>query len=148
MRVTIVGRERVRLPETLAECESFPIERCEVPLQCHTGRDLGESWRGIPVGDLIAAAAMPDETTHLLVKGDGDYRTCLEIGDAFESILAYECNGNSLGDEPGTTRLIGPSIDSTHSVKAVRRIEAVHLDPDEDPTELETQDRTNHGDSS
>ena len=142
MSVTIAGSEHITLPETLGQCESFPIEHREVPLQCHTGRDLGETWRGIPVADLITAASMPEDTTHLLVTGDGDYRMCVELRDAFECLLAYECDGDPVGEERGTTRLIGPGIDSTHSVKAVRRIEGIHLEPTDDPTDLETDDLT------
>lgn len=138
MGITVVGREQISLPETLGACESFPIEHREIPIQCHTGRDLGEIWRGIPVADLITAASMPEDTTHLLVTGDGDYRMCVELWAAFESLLAYEQDGESLGNEQGTTRLVGPGIDSTHSVKAVRRIEGIHLESGEDPTDLET----------
>ncbi|MFB6183256.1 MAG: molybdopterin-dependent oxidoreductase [Haloarculaceae archaeon] len=142
MNVTVVGDRRVTLPRTLADCERFSVERRASPLRCHTGRDLGETWRGLPVAELLAAASMPADTTHLLVTGDGDYRMCVDLSDAFEALLAYECDGHPLGEEPGTTRLIGPGIDSTHSVKAVRHIEGIHLDAADDPTDLETYEQT------
>jgi DMSO/TMAO reductase YedYZ molybdopterin-dependent catalytic subunit len=136
MSVTVRGRERVWVPTRLSDCERFEIEQRESPLYCHTGRELGQTWRGIPVAELLAAARMPPETTHLLVVGDGDYRMCIDVRDAVEALLAYECDGDTISD--GETRLVGPGIDSTHSVKAVRRIEGVELSADEDPRELET----------
>ncbi|WP_336328081.1 molybdopterin-dependent oxidoreductase [Halovenus sp. HT40] len=135
---TVIGNERISLPQTLDGCERFPVEQRRIPLQCHSGRAIGEQWRGIPVDELVVAAEMPDATTHLLVHGTGEYRMCIEIRDAFDCLLAYECNGEAVGSERGTTRLVGPGIDSTHSVKGVQRIEGIHLDSDDDPTELET----------
>jgi DMSO/TMAO reductase YedYZ molybdopterin-dependent catalytic subunit len=135
MSPTVVGSERVTLPETLPDCDQFAVEQRQIPLQCHSGRDIGEQWRGIPVADLIDAGKMPAETTHLLIHGAGEYRMCVEIRDAFDCLLAYECNGESID---AGTRVVGPAIDSTHSVKGVRHIEGVHLDSDDDPSELET----------
>lgn len=140
MSLTVVGRERVTIPDRLADCERFEVERRDAPLYCHTGRELGQTWRGIAVADLLDAARMPPKTTHLLVIGDGDYRMCIDIHDAIEALLAYECDGDRIGE--GETRLVGPGIDSTHSVKAVRRIEGRELAPEADPRELETHPET------
>lgn len=138
MAPTVIGSEEITLPESLDDCERFPVERRQIPLQCHSGREIGEQWRGIPVDELVFAAEMAEETTHLLVHGAGEYRICVELRDAFDCLLAYECNGRPVAGERGTTRLVGPAIDSTHSVKGVQRIEGIHLDSDDDPTELET----------
>ncbi|MXR52012.1 molybdopterin-dependent oxidoreductase [Halovenus sp. WSH3] len=137
MAPTIIGTEELTLPATLDECEEFPVEQRRIPLQCHSGRTIGEQWRGVPVDELVFAAEMPEETTHLLVHGAGGYRMCVEIRDAFDCLLAYECNGEPVGGDVAT-RLVGPAIDSTHSVKGVQRIEGIHLDSDEHPSELET----------
>lgn len=138
MAPTVIGSERITLPATLNDCEQFPVEQRQIPLQCHSGRAIGEQWRGIPVDELIVAAEMPEETTHLLAHGTGEYRMCVEIRDAVDCLLAYECNGKPVEGERGMTRLVGPGIDSTHSVKGVKRIDGIHLDSDDDPTELET----------
>jgi DMSO/TMAO reductase YedYZ molybdopterin-dependent catalytic subunit len=78
------------------------------------------------VAELVDAADPPPETTHLLVHGTDDYRACVAIRDAMDALLAYECDGDPIGD--GQTRLVGPNIDSARSVRGVRRLECVSLD--------------------
>lgn len=135
--ITVAGESPLALPARPDPDRDLPSESMACPVVCHSGRTIGREWTGVPLRAVVEAAAMPPETTHLLVSAADDYRVCIDVETALSGVLAYEQSGDPIEHDIGTTRLVAPGLGSTRSVVGVERIEPVTLDAEEDPGELE-----------
>ena len=134
--ITVQGDERVSLsPEALA---SLPTEERTVTVACASGIRHTATWRGVPVIELLSAADVPDETTHVLVESEDGYRICVDIYAALDGMVAFFRDGTPIAaHEPYEARFIAPDIEGARTAKAVAVLEARHLDAGTDPETLE-----------
>lgn len=128
MPLTIVG-DRPKQFSCSALRKQYSTEERTITIACSSsGRSTG-TWQGIGVKDLVTAATIPPETTHLLVEARDGYRAPVPIRDALRSFL-----GLSRIDGPDDTpRLLGERLSSEYAVQNVTRINSLSLTPDEDP---------------
>lgn len=133
-RVVVLGRNRLELPTDPGAIEEFPVTLRTFEYTCHTGRPIGGRWLCVDLGDVLEAADLPPSTTHVLVEGADEYRSCLEILTALEASLGLR----RIGGADDTPRLHAPSIPSDRTVRAVERIEPIALEAGTDPEEFET----------
>ena len=121
-----IGAERIVLPGPSDTGGDFEIVERTVTFECLSRGLITGIWRGIVVGELLESAAVPGETTHLVVTADDGHSVRLPIPDAIDALLAL-----SRVDEAGTThtagmpRFVGPSLDGPRTIKNVARIEPV-----------------------
>ena len=121
---------------------AFPIETQTITVECASGTRHTATWAGIPVFELLSAADVPGETTHVVVESDDGYRMCVDIYAALDGVLALFRDGTPISEEhPYETRFIAPDIDGARTVKAVTRLEARHLSPGTDPESVEQLSR-------
>lgn len=133
--IEIIGTRETAVPTDLSACRDFDPVHLTAAVTCETQGTIGTEWTGLRVRDLLDAAAVPNDTTHLVVECQDGYRVCLDVVDTLDAILAYRRDGDSL--DPDAIRLVGPDIGSTRSARGVTRIEPVSLDPADDPSERE-----------
>jgi DMSO/TMAO reductase YedYZ molybdopterin-dependent catalytic subunit len=134
--VEIEGDRQLLLPTALDACDGFEPVEITTDMACDDSGPIDGPWTGLELGDLLAAAESPPEATHVLVACRDGYRVCLDVTDALSAVLAYRRDGEAL--DPGEIRVVGPDVGSGRSAKGVVRVEAVTLDADEDPTDLES----------
>ncbi|MFQ3293642.1 MAG: DMSO/TMAO reductase YedYZ molybdopterin-dependent catalytic subunit [Halobacteriales archaeon] len=141
--VTVVGEESVSIPVPEWDEAGFEVEERRSVIKCASGDVTRGVWAGIPVLELIDAAAMPDETTHLQVAGTDGFCACVEVVDVLDGLVAFERT-----DVPSKAmpRLIGERIDGTRTVQEVRNIVALWLDPAHDREEWETMPKKSSSD--
>lgn len=120
--------------------ERYGTKTRDVTFECSSGELLSGRWRGIDLGGVLESLPLPDETTHLLVEARDGHRTCLQIGDAFDGLLAFD----RLDDRPDgkapegeLPRLLLPGLEGPRTLKWVATMEPIHLEPDEDPADFE-----------
>lgn len=155
--VTVAGDREVTVTDAPPARDQFGWTSREFAIHCHTGRVIEGRWTGFPVAELTEAADPAPETTHLLVTGRDGHRACVPVsvvpggllGFVREEIdVTYPDDGEGSGDwqdrEPprddrddsrgdGTPRFLAEGVDSSHTVRNVATVEALSLDPDEDP---------------
>lgn len=143
LTVTVVGEESVSIPVPEWDEAGFEVEVRRSVIKCASGDVTRGVWAGIPVLELIDAAAMPDETTHLQVAGTDGFCACVEVVDVLDGLVAFERT-----DVPSKAmpRLIGERIDGTRTVQEVRNIVALWLDPAHDREEWETMPKKSSSD--
>ncbi|WP_321167886.1 molybdopterin-dependent oxidoreductase [Halobaculum saliterrae] len=126
-RATVEGR---RLRE-------MDRERIEREYLCASGERWGGVWRGVPVAAVLEEVAIGEDggATHLRVAAAGDYAVCVPVATAMEAHLAVERDGDVLPSERGPRFLA--RVDAGKTVKAVRELELLRLDPSEDPQDYE-----------
>jgi len=132
--VTVAGESPVRIPVPLPDDHGYETATVEESFRCSTGDVIAEGWTGLAVDELLLAADTPDNTTHVQVEGTDGFTVCVSVGAALGGVLSFEGSG---GDVESTPRFAGPGISGTHTVKGVRRIRPVTLDPGEHPEEWE-----------
>ncbi|PHQ47007.1 hypothetical protein DJ68_04195 [Halorubrum sp. C3] len=134
--ITVSGNRSLSLSgEALS---MLPIETKTVTIKCASGTRNTATWAGIPVLELLSAADVSDETTHLVVESDGGYRMCVDIRAALDGLVAFFRDGTPILEcEPYETRFITPGVDGARTVKAVALLEARHLSPSADPESVE-----------
>ncbi|NHN49168.1 molybdopterin-dependent oxidoreductase [Halostella sp. JP-L12] len=130
--VEVVGEKRLALTRT--DLDARPTVERECTVVCATGDRTAASWTGVPVPDLLVSAGAPPVTTHLRLTSDSGYRVHVEIATALDALVALARDGEDLVDAGPGTRFVGPGVDGEQSVKELARIEAVSLDPGEDPS--------------
>lgn len=165
--VTVEGERTVTVTDAPSARDRFGWSSREFAIHCHTGRVIEGRWTGFPVGALTEAARPPAETTHLLVTGRDGHTACVPasvvpgalLGFVRETVaVAYPDEGESYGGPgaagdgsgeggrdddtrrptEGTPRFLAEGVNSSHTVRDVAAIEAVTLDPAEDPRSYET----------
>ncbi|MFP4530122.1 MAG: molybdopterin-dependent oxidoreductase [Halodesulfurarchaeum sp.] len=135
-QVTVVGEETFRVtPETLSSLE---IETKAVEIVCATGSSYTADWLGPTAASLFEAASVPPGTTHLVVESADEYRVVVAVPEAIGGVLAYLKDGVPIGERQAyVNRFVAPGTEGARDIKGVARIEAVELEPDEDPESLE-----------
>lgn len=135
-QVTVVGESEFRVtPETLPALE---IETKPVEIVCATGSSYTADWRGPTAASLFEAASVSPETTHLVVESADEYRVVVSVPEAIGGVLAYLKDGVPIGERQAyVNRFVAPGTEGARDIKGVARIEAVELEPDEDPESLE-----------
>ncbi|SEP05633.1 Oxidoreductase molybdopterin binding domain-containing protein [Halogranum amylolyticum] len=129
--VLVQGDESVHIGHP--ELQALPRETKEIVVSCASGLRHESAWTGVRVGELLAVADAPPETTHIAVTGADGCHVYVELADALSGLVATERDGETL-DSP---RLVVPGIDGMRTVKDVVQLEAVALAPDEDPRTYE-----------
>jgi len=118
--------------ETAAEVRvpgEFPVVERRVGFECSSGEWIEREYRGVELEPVLERVSLPDETTHLRVTAGDGHVACPAVGDALAGILATE--------RDGSPRFVAPGIAGPRATKGVQQVEAVALDPDDDPTEFE-----------
>ncbi|WEL27694.1 molybdopterin-dependent oxidoreductase [Haloferax volcanii] len=134
--ILVCGDSRVSL--TGPELRGLASEDRTVTVACASGTRHTATWTGVPVLDLFADAGLDDETTHLLVESADGYRVCIDVYAALDAVVAYARDGTPIDEEHDyETRFIAPDVDGSRTVKGVRAVEALALDPATDPESLE-----------
>jgi hypothetical protein len=144
LEVTVIGDETVSIPVADWADAGFEVEERRSVIKCASGNVTRGVWTGIPVIDLIDAAAMPDDTTHLQIAGTDGFCACVEVVDVLDGLLAFERTDEHSKAMP---RLIGERIDGTRTVQEVRNVVALHLEPGQDREEWETMPKKSSSDA-
>lgn len=135
-RITVLGDERLSLSRKALV--AFPTEERTVTIVCSSGARHTATWTGIPVIEILSAAEVPDETTHLVVESVDGYRICVDVFTALDGLLALFRDERPIAEQkPYETRFIAPDIDGARTVKAVAVLEARQLSAGTDPETLE-----------
>lgn len=132
--VTVAGDRHLRIPVPLPADHGYETATVEEAFRCSTGDLIAEGWTGLAVGPLLFDADAPDETTHVQVEGADGFTVCVPIGSALDGVLAFGGSDRSVESEP---RFAAPDISGTRTVKGVRRIEPIALDPGDHPEQWE-----------
>lgn len=120
------GSERVVLPgEGPRESGAWTIVRDSIGFECASGDWIEREWVGVPVLELLDAADIPGETTHVLFESDSGERACVPLTDLDGAIVA-------VGDGDGLPRFVSPHVIGPRTVKRLERIRPVSLAPEED----------------
>jgi len=131
--VTVEGDDAVRVPVPLPEDHGYETVAVEETFRCSTGTPISEGWTGLSVGALLFAADVPGETTHVQVEGADGFTVCVPVGAALDGVLAFD-DREVIESDP---RFAAPGISGTRTVKGVRRLNPVVLDPDDHPERWE-----------
>lgn len=118
--------------ETAAEVRvpgGFPVVERRVGFECSSGEWIEREYRGVELERVLAAVSLPDETTHFRVTAGDGHVACPAVTDALAGILAT--------GRDGAPRFVAPGIAGPRAIKRVQRVEALALDPGEDPDEFE-----------
>lgn len=134
--VSITGANPVELtPETI---EDFEVVTESVTVVCASGARHTADWTGVRAIDLLEAAEVPLDSTHVIVESTDEYTVAIPIGDALEGILAFLKDGVPIGaDHPYANRFVCPTTEGARDIKGVSRMEHSALDPQDDPEALE-----------
>jgi DMSO/TMAO reductase YedYZ molybdopterin-dependent catalytic subunit len=134
--VTVLGTTGERWHVTALR--TLPVVERSCTVTCASGERTTGRWTGVPVAELVLRVAAPDRTTHLRIGGGDGYRACVPVAAALDGLVAYARDDTPLArTEPYAMRFVAPGVDGARLVKAPRRVEALALDPDEDPERLE-----------
>lgn len=93
--------------------------------ECASGDWIEREWTGVPVLDLLEAAAVPGDTTHIQVEGANDERACIPLADLTDAIIAVD-------EGDGFPRFVSPHVLGPRTIKSVTRVRPLVLDPGED----------------
>ena len=134
--ITIVGEEAVTA--TADDFASLPSAERDVRIDCNSGDHYTATWRGVSLADTLELAAIPGETTHVVVASSDGYRVCIDVETAADALLAFFQDGRPLAAaEAYESRFVSDGVDGPRTAKDVERIEAVTLEPGEDPEAYE-----------
>jgi DMSO/TMAO reductase YedYZ molybdopterin-dependent catalytic subunit len=135
-RVTVVGETSFTV--TADSVSALEMATKSVEIVCATGSSYTAEWTGPTAGSLLEAASVSPETTHLVVESADDYRVTIPVPEALGGVLSYLKDGVPIGAEQDyVNRFVAPGTEGARDIKGVSRIEAVELDPGEDPESLE-----------
>ncbi|QCC46463.1 molybdopterin-dependent oxidoreductase [Halobellus limi] len=132
--VTVDGESSVRIPVPLPADHGHETATVEGAFRCSTGDLIAEEWTGLAVDALLLDADAPDETTHVQVAGEDGFTVCVPVGAALDGVLSFAESGESVESDP---RFAAPGVSGTRTVKGVRRVRPITLDPSEHPEERE-----------
>jgi len=118
--VRIDGAEPLLLPwDADPAALPFDIVRGPVAFECASGDRIEREYTGIAVFDLLEAASMPGDTTHIQFESANGDLACIPLADLNGAVLA-------LGDGPGTAperpRFVSPHVFGPRTVKNVCRL--------------------------
>jgi len=133
--VVVEGETPLRLPRTPeAADESYEVQTETTRFQCSSGDWLVDDWTGVPLQQLLSAATVPPETTHIIAEAADGYRSCLDVVAVGDAMVALDATDRPPTDFP---RLVSASVGGPRAVKNLARIRPVTLDADEDPEDYE-----------
>lgn len=127
----IEGTEPLTLPrDEVPDGSEWTLVRDTIGFECSSGEWLEGEWTGVPVFELLEAARVPAETTHVQFESaDGD-AACVPLADLDGAIVA-------VGAESTLPRFVSPHVVGPRTVKALSRVRPLALAPEEDRTEYE-----------
>lgn len=129
--LTVEGNESLTLsledpPEWLARRTSSRTAGFE----CASGDWIEREYVAFPVPALFEAAALPADTTHILLESAGGYRACVPITATADAVIA-------VGDGPGKPRFVSPDVVGPRAMKRLETISPCSLGSHEDPERYE-----------
>jgi len=134
--IAVVGGERAVVPVPDPGADDRSLSAVTMGFSCDTGTSASGTWRGLSVADLLDRAAVPEETTHVVLEADDGFRVCVPIRTAMSGVVSVTLDGERIDD--ARTRFVAPGLDSSRCLRDVSAIEGVSLDPGEDRTEYES----------
>ncbi|MDZ7732149.1 MAG: DUF2064 domain-containing protein [Acidimicrobiia bacterium] len=114
---------------TYDELRAMPQREAALPIACVEGWSASQTWRGVPVRDLLERAGAPDDAEVTVVSIQESTRletSDLEVGQVrdADTLLALEVGGETLVADHGfPARLIGPNRPGVQQTKWVGRLE-------------------------
>jgi hypothetical protein len=144
LTVVVVGDEMVSIPVDGWKDAGFDIVERRTAIECASGDVTRGTWAGVSVLDLVGAAAMPVDTTHLQVAGTDGFCACVPVSDLLDGMLAFE---RVDGPSEATPRLLSDNIEGTRTVQEVRNVVGITLDPGHDRKRWETMPKKSSSDA-
>lgn len=156
--IQIEGREPVVLSRDTVEGPEWILVQKTMGYECASGDWIEGEWTGVPVLELLEAADVPGDTTHVQLESVDGYLACVGLLDLGEAIVAIdggefpdqreepveEDDGTDDGNGEGTRgtepecstdefpRFVAPRILGPRTMKNLARIRPLALDPHED----------------
>jgi DMSO/TMAO reductase YedYZ molybdopterin-dependent catalytic subunit len=120
------GRTHLELPWGVTpERVELPFVRKSFGFECTSGDRKEGEWTGIPVLDLLDAAGVPDDTTHVQFESVDGNCTCVPLTDLDEALVA-------LGDGDDQPRFVSSAVSGPRTLKRLAEIRPVSLAAGED----------------
>jgi DMSO/TMAO reductase YedYZ molybdopterin-dependent catalytic subunit len=120
--LTVEGAVAERLALRYADLETDAERRAL--LDCTSGWYSVQDWRGVRVGDLLAAAGASESARWVSFRSVTGYRWSLPLAEAEEALLATHVGGERLSHDHGfPARLVAPDRRGFQWVKWVETVE-------------------------
>jgi len=97
----------------------FDVVRGPVAFECASGDRIEREYTGVAVFDLLEAAAIPGDTTHIQFESANGDLACIPLADLTSAVLAL---GEGAGTAPGRPRFVSPHVLGPRTVKNVCRL--------------------------
>jgi len=111
---------------TYADALSFSTSEMTATLDCTGGWYTVQTWRGIPLTELLAQAQLRPEAIGIILRGVMDYTAPFTLAQAEEILLATHVSGEVLNHVHGfPLRAVVPSRRGWHWVKWLTEIEVI-----------------------
>ena len=136
--VTVVGESVAVVPLATDEAtgDADDVTTVEMGFSCDTGTSASGAWRGRSLASLVDTVAMPEDTTHLVLRATDGFQVCVPVATALGGVVATTLDGDPIDD--AHTRFVAPGLESTRCIRDVALVEAVHLNPGEDRMDHES----------
>ena len=136
--IEVVGAEDMAVFDEDA-LRSLPTVEKSIAYDCASeGRRMAR-WVGVPIIDLLEAAGVDGEVTHLGLSARDGHGAVVAVEEAVAGLIALEAfaGSDSTADwtPDGCPRLVAPGLSAARTVKGVQRIDAMQSEPDEEPAE-------------
>jgi len=129
--LVVEGATPVRIPaDAPPETLEWPTHHRTVGFECASGEWIERDWVGIPLFELLDAAAVPDETTHVQIEGRADERAVVSLADLEGPIIA-------IGGGADRPRFVSEGLYGPRAIKNVATVRPLALAPDERPEDYE-----------
>ncbi|MFB6195749.1 MAG: molybdopterin-dependent oxidoreductase [Haloplanus sp.] len=135
-RITLVGDgERV---VGAGDWRDAPWETVTASFRCASGERWTGEWHGVPVEWYLDRAPGGDAATHLRIGSADGHVACVSLADAIRGVLAVGRRDDATLPVEDRPRFIAPGVVGARTVRSVRRLELVILDPDDHVEEYES----------
>lgn len=125
-QLTISGAVARPLTLTYAQLQQQPLTTVRATLDCTGGWYTTQNWRGVRLGDLLAAAGITPQGRSLRVEAVSGYARRFPLPEALEALLALEVADAPLSHGHGfPVRLVIPGRRGFEWVKWVARLEVL-----------------------
>jgi DMSO/TMAO reductase YedYZ molybdopterin-dependent catalytic subunit len=126
--LSVTGAVRMPLTFTYAEALALSTSEVTATLDCTGGWYTMQTWRGIPLTELLTLARVRPEGIGIILRGVMDYTAPFTIAQAKEILLATHVSGQVLNHSHGfPLRAVVPSRRGWHWVKWLIEIEILTL---------------------
>lgn len=105
--------------------DEYPVVRDTRGFECASGDWIEHEWEGVPVFELLEAADVPADTTHVQLESVDGYRSCVRLADLEDAIVAVD------GGDGGVPRLISPQTVGPRNIKQLAYIRPKSLTPED-----------------